>query len=80
MAAKAKKEAVQAFDRGDYAASRGFLGGARELLACLGSGSTQSAQEVEELREIAAHLDEGDNALFRKKALWQSYKKKRGTE
>ena len=79
MAARARKEAVAAFDRGDLAGSRSFIG---ESLMCL-SVATPSAQILRELVETqlaTGHFDEGELAKFRKAASHQSYRNKRGTE
>lgn len=80
MAARAKKEAVAAFDRGDLGSSLSFISQSLDNVTATGSNSFQTIQEIDNLREIAAHLEEGELARFRKKALWQSYNKTRGKE
>ena len=78
MAAKAKKEAIAHFDAGDECATRAYLGGARLLLRA--HESPEARKEIAELDEIAAHLDQGEGAVFRKKTMWQAFRKKRGNE
>jgi Ca-activated chloride channel family protein len=78
-AAKAKKEAVAAFDRGDISSSKQFIARGMASLDAHAFGTTQSGMEMDALREIAAQLDSG-SASFRKSAQHQMYLKKRGSE
>jgi Ca-activated chloride channel family protein len=76
MAARAKKEAAQALDRGDMAGTRSFIGDARmyTMSAPMSMGTTQ---ELEEIAKLETVLDEGDFQSFRKESLWQRYKRGR---
>lgn len=79
MAARAKKEAVVAFDQGDLAQSRGFL---NRALSCMQAepSSPEVRREMEEIAKIRANLEAGQHAQFRKEAREQAYRRKRGTE
>jgi len=77
MAARAKKEATQALDRGDIAGTQGFLAHAMMLTASA-PASPMTAQELEEIAKLETELDGGDLKKFRKEASWQRYKRGRG--
>jgi Ca-activated chloride channel homolog len=79
MAARARKEAVAAHDRGDASASRSLMGHSASFL-CAVPASPQVLRELAETQEAAALLNDDDVAMFRKLARHQSYRNKRGTE
>jgi Ca-activated chloride channel family protein len=79
MAAKAKEEAVLAFDLADYEATRAGVD-----LACAHlMGMPQSptiAREIEEVEQLKADLDANNGAKFRKRTTAQAYRRNRGHE
>lgn len=77
MAARAKKEALAAFDAGDIVATRAGLGLSAAYLGAM-PASPELLAEMAEMDEIAAHLDEGQKELFRKKAAFGLFRRKRG--
>ena len=77
MAARAKKEAIVAYDHNDISTTRACLIEARDhILAAPASPTT--TQELEALDLIRADLDKGQGAKFRKRTMWQSFRRKRG--
>lgn len=72
LMARAKEEAVAKYDAGDIPGSLRTLTRARqELGECL---TQASASQLLEFAEVQADLERGNAKIFRKKALWQSYK------
>ena len=78
-AAKAKKEAVDAYDRGDYVGTRQRIQSEIASLEAHAFGTPQTFQALEAMREIAADLDK-NSPSFRRKTLHQSYQTKRGSD
>jgi hypothetical protein len=77
MAARAKKEAIAAYDRGDMAGTHEHVLSARsEMLAM--PASPKVARELEEIAQLQTELDEGEGAKFRKHATYSAYRKRRG--
>lgn len=79
MAARAKKEAIAAYDQGDMAATRAFVGKAGAWMQAA-PRSTEVDHELAEIAKLSADLDEGHGAKFRKRSAWQAFKRKRGGE
>ena len=77
MAARAKKEAIQALDRGDMAGTRACLADAMFLTASAPL-TMGTAHELDEIAKLETELDGGDLKKFRKQSLWQRYKRGRG--
>lgn len=77
MAARAKKEATQALDRGDFAGTRSSVAAARGYTSSLPL-TMATAHELNEIAKLETELDGGDLKKFRKESLWQRYKRGRG--
>lgn len=76
MTARARQEAVQQMDVGNYAAAKSCLQNARsQVLACAPSPIME--KEAELLRLLEADLDLGDVKKSRKKAVFESYNLRR---
>lgn len=72
MAARARKEAIECADRGDYAAADQALGQAQEMFAAM-PASPAMMGEVSALGDLQADFSSGNLASARKKALYQRY-------
>jgi len=77
MAARAKKEATRALDRGDLAGTRSHLAEAR-MFAASAPPSLGTTLEMDEIAKLETELDGGDLKKFRKETSWQRYKRGRG--
>jgi Ca-activated chloride channel family protein len=77
MAAKAKKEAISAFDRGEELHSVDSFLMEMPALAAL-PPSPAVAREMSDLAQLKSDLKAGDGAIFRKRASAQRYEKGRG--
>jgi Ca-activated chloride channel family protein len=69
--AEAKKAAVAALDRGDFAASRSFISGATAMASA--SQFSGVNQEVDRLNYLSVVADSGDMAKLRKSASYDVY-------
>lgn len=76
MSARAKREAIQAYDRGDFAATRAYIG---EAAACFAPmpGSSEIDAELADIQALQANLDDNQHARFRKMTAYQAHN--RGT-
>ena len=79
MAARAKTEAIAAFDHGDMATTECFMIQAFEMMQELPI-SPAATQEMTEIRQLQADLAEGKGATFRKRTSWQIHQKKFGRD
>jgi Ca-activated chloride channel family protein len=79
MAARAKKEAIAAFDRGDMAGTFEHARCALRLMEALPS-TEEVVHEREQIAQLREDLARGDGAKFRKRAAWQAFQRKRGQE
>ncbi len=77
MAARAKKEATQALDRGDMPMMRSLLDVAQSVTRSVPMSSS-TVQELEEIARLETELAGGDLKKFRKEMSWQRYKRGRG--
>ena len=77
MAARAKQESVAAYDRGDMALTRARVAEADRLMQAVPC-SASSLREIEEIAQLAADLEQGEGAKFRKRSSWQAFIKHRG--
>ena len=77
MAARAKKEAIAAYDCGDMDRTMACVGTARAHVDAM-PGSPEVLREQAEIARIEADLAQGKGATFRKRAMWQAFSKKRG--
>jgi Ca-activated chloride channel family protein len=79
MAARARREAIVAYDRGDMVETMGMVDVAMACLRALPE-STTVARERDEIDQIRAALERGEGAKFRKGAHYQAYRKKQGRD
>lgn len=79
MAARAKKEAVDAYDRGDIAQTHAFVNDARMRVQAV-AASPMSARELDEIAKLEADLAAGQGAKFRKRSAWQAFTRGRGQD
>jgi Ca-activated chloride channel homolog len=77
MAARAKKEAIAAFDRGDLPSTQELVIQARGYISATAE-SPATQRELEEIALLEANLKEGDGVKFRKHGSYQAYQKKHG--
>jgi Ca-activated chloride channel homolog len=77
MAARAKKEAIAAYDRQDIQTTRDHVVNARQLLGAVPL-SPETIRELEAIALLETNLEEGDGAKFRKHGSYQAYQKKHG--
>jgi Ca-activated chloride channel family protein len=77
MAARAKKEAIAAYDRGDMVTTEGCVQMARAYMEAT-PATTEVLQELEEIARLQAHLDASEGTKFRKLSAYQHYQKKQG--
>ena len=79
MAARAKKEAIAAFDRGDLLATRALIGQARSEVDALGA-SDLVLEELAEIDKLNADLDQDDHAKIPRSdgQGGEAYRRKRG--
>ncbi|WP_435007807.1 vWA domain-containing protein [Tundrisphaera lichenicola] len=77
MAARAKREAIAAYDQGNEEATRAQLIGIRYHLSAMAS-TEATRKELDEISELEADLDKGQGTTFRKRAGWQAYLRKFG--
>ncbi|MFC4640203.1 vWA domain-containing protein [Deinococcus hohokamensis] len=73
QAARLKREAVAAMDRGDREGAQQSVRSIRGVMAAAPMSAPMLAQEVEDLRLLDEALDTGDVALSRKRAVSQAY-------
>lgn len=78
--ARAKEEAIQCFDQGDYAETHQLLESTSEF--CLEqepevAQSPEMEEEIENLRKLKSDLSTGKMKKFRKKSSYQSYNSRR---
>jgi Ca-activated chloride channel family protein len=76
MAARAKREAVRALDRGDPMMTLEWIRHAKMLAEGV-SGSARAMAEVKEMSRLEAQLEEGKLRRFRKQAFYQYYARRR---
>jgi Ca-activated chloride channel family protein len=79
MSARAKKEAIVAYDQGDMSETRAQVKYAQEQMMAM-PGSPIVAHELEMLAKLEDDLDQGEGAKFRKRSAWQAFKRKRGQD
>ena len=79
MAARAKKEAIAAYDQGDLSTTRTGVAAARAYIAAT-AVSPETLRELDEIAKLEGDLAEGEGAKFRKRSAWQVFSKKRGRE
>lgn len=79
MAARAKEEAVLAFDAEDYEGTRAGVDQAHAYLMMM-PPSPLIAREIEEIDQLKADLDANNGAKFRKRTTAQVYRRQRGHE
>ncbi len=79
MAARAKKEAIASYDRGDMAATVAWIGHATSEMQAMPS-SPEVLHELEQIAKLATDLDEGQGSKFRKRSSFQAYQRKHGRE
>ncbi|WP_035990620.1 vWA domain-containing protein [Leptolyngbya sp. KIOST-1] len=72
MAARARREAIELSDRGDYVAARQLLSDARLAMDCM-APSQMLSEEQAVLEDLEADYQRGDVAGARKKAFSQSF-------
>lgn len=72
MSARAKREAIQAYDRGDFAATRAYIGEAAACFAPL-AATCEIDAELADIQELQANLDANQNARFRKMSAYQAH-------
>lgn len=78
QAARYKREAAQAMDRGDRAGARDLFTRAGQVAFAVPAPSPALAQELEDVRSLTDALDAGDDALSRKRAVSQAHDRTRG--
>jgi Ca-activated chloride channel family protein len=76
-AARAKKEAIAAYDRGDLSHTVACVAQAREFLGAMPT-TASVAHEREEIAKLEADLAEGEGTKFRKRGGHQAYLRKFG--
>ncbi|MGK7908762.1 MAG: VWA domain-containing protein [Synechococcus sp.] len=76
QAARAREEAIQQMDRGDFATASQTLFEARSAIASA-PASAMMAEEIEQLTDLASDLEAGKGKRSRKKARFQSLSRKR---
>jgi Ca-activated chloride channel family protein len=79
MAARAKKEAIAAYDRGDMVSTAECVVMARAYMEATPT-STEVAHELGEIAKLQADLDAVQGAKFRKRSSFQAYRRKHGRE
>jgi Ca-activated chloride channel family protein len=79
MAARAKKEAIAAYDRGDMLGTMGMVDLAYNQTMAM-PGSPMIRKELDEIAKLKADLAQGEGAKFRKRSAWQAFTRKRGQD
>ena len=79
MAARAKKEAIAAYDLGDIVQTKAYMAASHEIMAST-QPSPEVLNELELIAKLQADLEANDGTTFRKRGLWQAYTRKHGKE
>jgi Ca-activated chloride channel homolog len=79
MAARAKKEAIAAYDQGDIDSTYEHMIQSREYIAAV-PASTETIRELDEIAKLEDDLKQGHGSTFRKRGAYQAYQKKQGRE
>lgn len=76
IAVRAREEAVQNLDRGDYSKAKRVLNVAQQELLAAPMSEEMKTQELAELKELDQQLERGDHQKMRKQASYESYRKR----
>jgi Ca-activated chloride channel homolog len=79
MAARAKKEAIGAYDQGNMDRTMDLVEYAQEQMRAM-PASPMVDQELAMLNALEADLKQGEGAKFRKRSAWQAFTRKRGQD
>ena len=77
MASRAREEAVKSLDQGDIVATRMNLESAKQMMVESDVAFSMVAPEMEEIDDLLADLEQGNQKAMRKKAVYQTYQKRR---
>lgn len=77
IASRAKEEAIRNLDRGDVVATRISLENAKQHISESNLAPAMVARDKAEIEELLQDLEQGNQKVLRKKAVYQNYKKRR---